>query len=602
MGKLKKPRRNQKRRTNPIARKGAPEKKGEPALAKRVSPLIEKLGSNVQNDKFLALNAITVLIENPEMRKLFLKERLVSTIMDKTINDANDELVVESLGLLRNLVIEEGHEVAKYLWRLNIWAVVEKSLDNMIKSFDYLSKNDKMEKKRVHLLFDLVENVLSLVTSMASSSEEMDSLVFSRIDPVLQVVTGLVQLNLPELRCSVRMFNSLLDFVYEFASDSAEFVLKLELFPIQEIRAALANGGSNALGRVYAEGIAFHMGEVVGVENREQFAVEILGRVLEALKLDLLRVHEDLKPKEESQEEKKDIDMVIGDSPEQVQAKLDIQALDVAMDIFATVCEYLAVSETNFSSLLDTLAQVHALLVEIWRLDTERVFELNHKILIALNNMCWLFLAAECDAEFWVDGLPGLWEMAEQMLQQDNLELQRLCLNVFWGILQSAESFSARVTPEMVAGLIQKSRAVAETLDKSDNAVLDTDFLVSAVGFLGCVAKLSPVEVVLQIGAFLMQQIGAFAQAPYPEGINVALEGLNAIYDVFGDANYSYDGPVFVEQGYLAQLQQMEPHVKKGCKSIDRKTHAELRDKADGTWLTLRRFIEYKQREYPARA
>lgn len=119
MGKLKRGRKNQKARVNPIANNSKKnfdkqEIKDENTRNSKILPLINNLKSSVPNDKTMALGAITVLCEDERMRKLLLKEKLVLIIMEQCLNDSNDEIVVESFGLLRNIGIEEGYEVTKF--------------------------------------------------------------------------------------------------------------------------------------------------------------------------------------------------------------------------------------------------------------------------------------------------------------------------------------------------------------------------------------------------------------------------------------------------------------------------------------------------------
>lgn len=63
-----------------------------------------------------------------------------------------------------------------------------------------------------------------------------------------------------------------------------------------------------------------------------------------------------------------------------------------------------------------------------------------------------------------------------------------------------------------------------------------------------------------QIGDFFMQVLASVAQKQ--TSVEVAVEVLNCIYDVYSDCAFDYDEPVFVHGGYLQNLQQFLPHFR----------------------------------------
>lgn len=147
MGKLKKGRKNQKARLNPIGSKSQQDsKKDEATRTSKILPLINKLNSTIPNEKSMALGAITILSEDARMRKLLLKEKLISVVMQTCLNDFNDEIVVEAFGLLRNLGIEEGYDVVKYLWRQGIWTSIESALNKIDESFKFLQEKEMSKR------------------------------------------------------------------------------------------------------------------------------------------------------------------------------------------------------------------------------------------------------------------------------------------------------------------------------------------------------------------------------------------------------------------------------------------------------------------------
>lgn len=121
----------------------------------KIGPLIDKLKSLVLNDKSMAIGVINVLAEDEQMRQELIDNDIVLVLMQYCLNDANasEDILIESFGLLRNLIIEEGYDIIKFIWDNDIWTIVENSLNKIIISFDYLinhnnegSSDDKPKK------------------------------------------------------------------------------------------------------------------------------------------------------------------------------------------------------------------------------------------------------------------------------------------------------------------------------------------------------------------------------------------------------------------------------------------------------------------------
>jgi hypothetical protein len=74
-------------------------------------------------------------------------------------------------------------------------------------------------------------------------------------------------------------------------------------------------------------------------------------------------------------------------------------------------------------------------------------------------------------------------------------------------------------------------------------------------------------------------------------------ELLNAIYDIYSDAAFDYDRPVFVEGGYLPALFKLIEKVQHKVKNIDKRKSKMTRIRADEALLNLKPFINYKREE-----
>lgn len=635
MGKLKKGRRSQNKRNNPVARKNGgtsrQELKDEQSRQNKIAPLIAKLTSSAANDRSLALSAISVLAEDQNMRKLLLKERLIVTLVEQVLpNCDDDEIVVEVYGLLRNLTIEDGYDVAKHLWRLKIWKLIQNGLHKITKSYEFLSSDPKkLDKKRAHLLFDFTENLLSLIVAIASCSEELYDNIYAEIEPIVKLVVDLLNWNTPKLRTTIKLFNALLDFIYEFASDSAAFVTLLvahETFSLETLTQAvqLPAHEQNNLGRVIVEGIRFHLYEVQNGSQKDKQAAcrlildSVFGTItkidLDALNVQLsAKPHEPL-PKSAESEKQQNIDVPFGaDSPEKTQARADLQSLDVTVDLFATVCEYLAINESHIESPVSLNTDVVSFLLNVafpsclhlLRFDHQysQVLQLTVKILMALNNLSWLFLSNETIPVEWFSKIPELWDSIDAVSVTDDLELQRLLLSILWALSKSVgPEVRNKVTNTNITGLLEKCNTLTEGLAVSDNRVSIEEYLLSAIGFLGSVAQvIGNTEVTRVIAEFLFANIKHFVAAENhrkePKAVEIPFECLNLIYDIFGDGEYEYDLPVFVEGGYVEHLKQLEPLVKTCYKQIDKNREIDLKVRAEEVFGNLGRFIAYKESE-----
>lgn len=628
MGKLKKGRRSQRGRHNPArpAAKAGPDAKGENTRRSKVTALIAKLSSAASNDRSVALSAITVLVEDPAMRKLFLKERMVATVMEQTLNDSNEELVVDSFGLLRNLTLEEGYEVAKHLWRSNIWAAVEKSLARVEESAQFLADSAKAEKKTMHMLFDLIENVLSLIVLIASCSDDLYDGVYAKIDRVAKLVVMLLDWNMRALK-TPRLANALLDFIYEFASDSAEFVQSLSTMPGFSISALQASAAepwqsANKLGQVLTLGIAFHLLEVLGPAPRTKSAAclevgHLIFATITSINIDSIKASlsaadnaEQPIQKPAKDEKPQDIDVPFGgESADKIQARSELQAIDVSVDIFASICEYLAVNEADFQEPVELTHDTAAFLLEVaypaclhllvFDLENLEILQLVSKILTGLNNMCWLLLSSQEIPVAWFDKIPELWSAVVRVLNTGNLEYERLALNIMWGLCKClGPAVGDKVSPKDVTDLLAKCEQLGAQLEDGSDNYQSLDFLLSAVGFMGTVAQvIGDITITKNIAGFLLSLISHFSSTRDMKAVEIPIECLNLIYDIFGDAQFEYDYPVFVEGNYLARLRELEPQVRAMYKHIDRNKNAELKLRAEEVWNNLGRFIDYKEHE-----
>ncbi|RCK66315.1 Synchronized import protein 1 [Candida viswanathii] len=321
MGKHRKNKRNQKARHNPVSN---PDHAAEVQSGgkSKILPLLTKLKSAAPNDKSMAIGVINVLAEDQRMREMLLKEDVISVVMETCLNDSSDEIVVEAFGLLRNLAIEEGYDVVRFIWENNIWTTIESALEKINTSFKYLVENGvakEKDKSKVQLLFDFAENIFALIIMLMTADEEIFDAVFSKIDPILEFILTVIENHVDgKLRVSSGLLNTLLEFVYQLSTESVSFVEKIHSFSWEKVSKFLTSDDAvTPAARIYYNGIYFSLVEIVlqptDPLQKEQLMREVLTNVSKGI----------------------------------TEGGEESVGFDVGCDIIATVCEYLATNESN---------------------------------------------------------------------------------------------------------------------------------------------------------------------------------------------------------------------------------------------------------------
>ncbi|CUM67460.1 uncharacterized protein PRCAT00005156001 [Priceomyces carsonii] len=608
MGKLKRSKNNRKSRSNPLGRKNSDNQdhKDEQLRQSKVLPLISKLSSTAANDRSLALSAITVLSEDERMRKLLLKEKLISIVMEQCLNDSNDEIVVESFGLLRNIGIEEGYSSVKHMWRSDIWTAIEHSLLKIKTSFEFLGEHseEKQDKSKIQLLLDFTENILSLIIVILQEGEEFEDKIVDNIDSSLELVANLINSGSQYKFVTLKLITSALEYIYEFTSDSLKFIQKLEqngLFQLQKIN-DISSASNNKLDEVYFQGIKFNILEALGqYEDKEELTSQILISLfditttidIDNLQLKNKSLDNALEPIQNGKEVSHQLS---GDDNATINVKNELACLEVSLDIITSIVEFASFNETGEPiQLSDKL--LFTLMTKTYPLITELLKKENsvlplEKELTTLNNLCWMFLTCVSIPVEWYEKSLAAWDIVVQRTQVlEDYQIQALGLNILWAIVKAiGPQVQTKITKDMITLLISK----CEQLQDIDSI----QFVLSAVGFLGSIAPvIGDIESVSNISRFIVVTIQHFSEVQEPTATEVCIEGLNLLYDIFGDKEFDYDEPVFVQQNYIGKLQEIEPKILKMYRLIDKNKNQQLKLRAEEVWINLPRFIEYKIKE-----
>ncbi|KAJ3409009.1 hypothetical protein HDV05_004658 [Chytridiales sp. JEL 0842] len=126
-----------------------------------------------------------------------------------------------------------------------------------------------------------------------------------------------------------------------------------------------------------------------------------------------------------------------------------------------------------------------------------------------------------------------------------------------------------------------------------------TDSLkIKVLGVLGIVGKTqgSPMDLNTHLGSFLISTL----QNPKTSA-EVLSETLNAVFDIYADASFDYDLPVFVQGGYLQILRGMLGGMKSRVKGVDKRKMKVVRERLEEAVFNLGLFVEYKENEAKSR-
>lgn len=650
MGKLKKSRKNKKARVNPLQRSdgsndvngSANPERDENLRQSKILPLIAKLASTVPNDKSMALAAITVLCDDAHLRTLFLKDRIISILMESCLNDSSDEIVVEAYGVLRNLAIEQGPEVIKFLWRSDIWTPLQAALEKIKASFAYLLQNGPgKDKSKSSLLYDFAENILSLILILCTELDHDYDILKPKISPALDLICDLLNHQSspsPHFKVSSSLYNALLEFVHDLSCQFPEFASALSqnnTFSLSLCRSYVygLTLQTPVLPRIYVESITFNIETSVPLplSKKEPLCKQILDNVVsQLLTIDLNQLVSDLSALKLPDNAQLPIHKPLGpvntleaalsqDASHTRKVQLTLTALEISLDLIASVLEYLAheddevssagESETSNGLLSDTIdetlvGRVGAILCELlqFELSNQQALSLTTKTLIALNNLTWLVNLSPVMPASWFERSGMIWDGALTALAHNDVLLQKNCLSTMWAIAKAwGPETSNKVNEELINKLVSLAHEARSAVDSAANLDEDSlDWYVALVGFLGTVAPVANSSPITSaIGQFLLELVFWTTLTPSadPAVAEVFVEGLNMIYDTFSDKAFPYDLNVFVQQKYLEKLVEMEPQVRHAYKLIDRNKLPLAKDRAQEAFLNLGRFIQYKRKE-----
>ncbi|ODQ64856.1 hypothetical protein NADFUDRAFT_65992 [Nadsonia fulvescens var. elongata DSM 6958] len=669
-----------KSRSSKVRKSSAPvnrsEAKDEQIRQTKIAPLISKLSSTSTNDRSMSISAITAMIDDPKLRTLLLKEGLIKIVLTQLLSDSSEEVVMESYGLLRNIVLEDGYDVCIHLWRSDILTAIQSAMEKSKVSFEKLAEaGTKSTKDERTLLNDYTENYLSLLIQLASSSDDIFDGVTKKVPGLADFTISLLQYSLSQrkdsnnadapLMTTASLFSTLCEVLFVFSESNPHVTDEIIASPfVGSINDILSSKNLPVSSLVYLNGLKYNLAieqSLSGSELDEEEIFNILQSLVslvESINMDQIKA--DLNPPTDST----DVIEVNKADKTAINARAVIDGIQVALELFTAIAETITIqpskiyAQTGLSNQSagdddeeeeeedDALMNEDDEEAELYIQKTipelgENEIELDEEasdsqsnsfsntdeniitddstvgVLVNYlqNSVLPLSIKAFSYPEFVSRSMASLnnisWTLTTKMAKHQSWRsnAQELWVNIFPYLSSHQHEIDVVSSALGVLGAVSKTYNGNVPLNRDEvNFVINqiatikvsapedefNEYLIRAVALLASLAMAkNRTEVTKTVGDFFLSLLSGLPETP----VEVVLEVLDNMFEIFGDASYEYDLPVFVEGQYMEKLNQLLSKVRQMTKKIDRRRFYQLRSRADEVTLNLSRFIVYKRNE-----
>lgn len=633
MAKIKRKAKHTKR-DNPLARKAKDvakdERKDENTRTTKILPLLEKLNGGKPADKCTAIGMITAMVEDPKLRQMLLKESLIQTVIDKLLPDSSEEVVMESYGLLRNIVLEEGYDVAVFMFRKNVVKIASDSLENIVSTCKSISSGAQQIPKgdQFTLLCEFTENILSLLTNMGVISDDIFDAI-SASPAGVQTVAALLELRRTKAELHTKFPNAVLsaafEYLYTFSESNPDFYKNIPF----DYKNYLEDTTLPIAAQVFVWGLHYNISvdtQGLGSKARDASLSEILSKLI--IIFNSNSAFADLQAKQDAGS--KDGTVVATDKKDMdaIDARSTVNALQVILELITDIAEQVTWSgvteepedvdeemEVDIPQDIDfghgdnnTEGDAATSTINLLLNEATSVIEkaltyppLESRAMAALNNLAWTMASHEPTkgSEQWQGAAQQLWTNVFAMLEKYESELAidslTSAVGVLWAVAAALDSKIDSLSvaqSDFILAQIERVTKATETLtadeiaDYHQRAVALVGLLAMATGKSGSEESIALVD---KVGEYLLQLLEALPETQS----QVAIQAVDKVFDIFGD-KYPYDEPVFVNKGYLQRLEPLLPKVRHMAKKINKKQNPSLREDADAAAQNLMRFIKYK--------
>ncbi|KAJ7597426.1 armadillo-type protein [Mycena floridula] len=132
-----------------------------------ILPILQKMESTDAADRKWACIAVSNLIQNdPSTRRLLQGKNVVGALITR-LTDAEEEVIVEAMGALRNLCIDGGYDICAEMYNKNILTPLKAFI---VKISENLSQSDAVPKDSP--VFSLAENVITTLWCLSETSNK----------------------------------------------------------------------------------------------------------------------------------------------------------------------------------------------------------------------------------------------------------------------------------------------------------------------------------------------------------------------------------------------------------------------------------------------
>lgn len=381
MAKAKKKSRNAGARAKGPEYKGAHgNEKDEKLRVQKIVPAMEKLVSSEMSDRSMAIAAINTMCDDPKLRTLLLKEKLLKVVLEQSIKDSNEEIASEAYGLLRNLCIEEGYDVAIFLWRQGILKAIEDALTKSTKAFEAVangaSSDTKFTKQQVATVFDFTENVIGLTSALAATNEDIFTGISNKLVPGLgQFLTAVIEFARStvaansSIAVSASLFTAVCEILYALSEDNAPFIDSVSAYPFDDILSEFAAGKTHypSPSLVYVNGLKYNTllqqltskpkNNDLNDINANSTLLDIQKSLIAVIKsIDIAQARKDSEPiaSDASMEE------VNTQFTKNIQARSLIESVQVAIEILTALAETITIDPAEFAALTAAAEASHS--------------------------------------------------------------------------------------------------------------------------------------------------------------------------------------------------------------------------------------------------
>ena len=613
MAKSKKKSRASRARLNPLrnAQKSTTTK-DTGLVTRKIQPLVKQLQSAVPSERNIALSSISVLCDDPHMRQLFLKERLLQVVLSNLLNDDNADIVIEAYGLLRNIALDEGYDASIFLWRNNVWTSIQSGLQQVVTSLDTMGEqtsssssshgHDVKNAQSRRLVFEYADNLLSLVVALSDSATDILDQILekSNLELIINVLLKLTHYGFEKLPSMLQ--NTMLDLIYDFTSQSMDFIDSLlACQPLVDFIAGLhdlekqeqvgqeisTTGGtsSNELREVLTQGIMLQLYDADPNSrlNTTQCA-ELLTNVMNAVAS--INVSETVETLMRRIDEEINVNKLKEYTKNRADAVMRYQAIEIALDVITGTIEIIASSDIKVDGQLDEILESQ--LPQFFNALFEGFTE---KVLVAWNNLLWLFVNLDRVVDQTL--LQKLWDDIVSLEDRDDTDVKMGKVSVMWVILKicGLQGADDLLQQFKVWNNMEFVDAIIKQFNESD----DTEYRDRCCGLLAVIASYQSQDYKInqRIGQFFMELL---VSDTIP--VEILVDVTHSLFGIYGDCNFDYDLPVFVNGGFLNILREkVVPNLKRRFKMVDKNKTPELKSRCTNCFNTLDSFIHYKANE-----